>query len=118
VGAPLPPPLRRASSADAAPFHALHTFFQQRPWAAEVQAHELLAVITEFDPCAEPDLGLLQEEPVWVIQAQGAAIQPGQERALGRVHDDAGQARAHGVEQVVTVGLQVLQCLQPFAHSA
>lgn len=74
----------RASSVDAAPgFHALHTFFQQRP-SAEVQAHELLAVITEFDPCAEPDLGLLQEEPVWVIQAQGAAIQPGQERLGAR----------------------------------
>lgn len=72
--------------------HALQAFLQQRPWAAEVKAHELLAVVTEFDPCAQADLGLFQEKLLRVIQAQRAAIQPGQEGALRRVHDHAGQA--------------------------
>ncbi len=43
------------------------------------------------------------------VEAQGAAVEPGQVGALGRVHADAGQAGLHGVQQIVAVGLQVAQ---------
>src|SRR5690606_15778995 len=114
------PAAPRSGSAPAqCPLHALYTLFQHCPWAAEVQADELLAVITKFDPRTQPDLGLLQEERMWVVQAQGAAIEPGQEGALRRMHDHAGQSAAHGIEQVVAVALQVLkQRRQPFTALA
>ena len=82
-------------------------FFQQGPWAAEVQAHELLVLIAEVQTGAEAHLALLKEELLRVVQVQRRAIQPGQIRALRHIDGHARQAAAYGVNQPVAVGLQI-----------
>src|SRR5690242_17247044 len=77
--------------------HPRNPFFQQRPWAAEVQAHELLGVIAEIQPGAQPDSGLFEEELLRVVQPQCRAIEPRQISALGNVHGHARQPRANGL---------------------
>ena len=71
----------------------------------------MLTGCAELSPGAQGNLGFFEEKTLRVVQAQGRAVQPGQVSALRRVQGNARQPRAHGVEQVVTVTLQVSQQL-------